>query len=799
MLPKARRTVAMNERKAYKKLKWEGATPEEKEEVLQQIEELHAEEMENFEKGISRKPSSPQEAAEYVKEAESVLARAAQVIAESSCGAVLVFFAAPRELPDGKVEMEVSTCEYASIPGTVGRRSLRYTDIDYKAVYEMGSRFGKSGQKVFDANWSAELIRREAIRDDLTQRELIKSGIVDDGEALPATQKASSAMDVTAAAVLSSTPHTSVRFDDASATMPISSAKASAPASLPATANTTLPGPVAPSLPANPGTTAVVAGIAADIPPTAGPQTARDSSVPLQRKRLLKKQRNTSESGESGDEGDSEEGADDAPRKRKYTKSRFTSPTTSDESSDEGLQAPFTQRPFSPAVPPMDTVPQDETGPTGATTSPPTPVTAPHLAAVQPGAITTHGPNLTLDASALDTSSGSKRASAITGEIHPSSRTSPDQIITAPIPAPETITPSAYSSTEGVSAITREVPASDEGSSGERSSRPPPDEIITPPSPPVHITPLPVPSTLSPPPPEAQDALMPISVVPKPLVPAALTSASCASRCAQGHPDYSPSPGTFSHCVLHYLLLRLQGDAFTNLVVSCMAQLAEVDAEGMYGKRSGWYKFLAEAAQRLSQWSVNGQIAQLLLLKYLDYEAAHPVIATSAFSGWREFGLNGGGTATRPVWLRKHFGQSYQARLYSVASRGADVGSPPDGLGFSHRPHTAVVAYPAGREAQWGRGDNRIPDKCPTLNSGHLRSLCGLRNLPASHPLLGEGENYWKGPVRVQMNCLALRPLHTTYAAKEGQYQAEATAVYDEANENIIQNMHKKYERTGYI
>jgi mannosyl-oligosaccharide glucosidase len=43
----------------------------------------------------------------------------------------------------------------------------------------------------------------------------------------------------------------------------------------------------------------------------------------------------------------------------------------------------------------------------------------------------------------------------------------------------------------------------------------------------------------------------------------------------------------------------------------------------------------------------------------------------------------------------------------------------------------------------------------------HLWSPYGLRSLSASHPEFGQGENYWKGPIWVQMNYMALRALHT--------------------------------------
>ena len=47
----------------------------------------------------------------------------------------------------------------------------------------------------------------------------------------------------------------------------------------------------------------------------------------------------------------------------------------------------------------------------------------------------------------------------------------------------------------------------------------------------------------------------------------------------------------------------------------------------------------------------------------------------------------------------------------------------------------------------------------------HLWSPYGLRSLSASHPLFGQGENYWKGPIWIQMNYLALSALHKVYGS----------------------------------
>ncbi|KAI0637226.1 glycoside hydrolase [Trametes polyzona] len=81
----------------------------------------------------------------------------------------------------------------------------------------------------------------------------------------------------------------------------------------------------------------------------------------------------------------------------------------------------------------------------------------------------------------------------------------------------------------------------------------------------------------------------------------------------------------------------------------------------------------------------------------------------------------------------------------------------------------------------------------------HLWSPYGLRSLSASHPEFGQGENYWKGPIWIQMNYLALSALHKTYAAQEGPYQERAREIYAELRRNVVENVHKEYVRTGYV
>ncbi|CAE7193650.1 unnamed protein product [Rhizoctonia solani] len=80
-----------------------------------------------------------------------------------------------------------------------------------------------------------------------------------------------------------------------------------------------------------------------------------------------------------------------------------------------------------------------------------------------------------------------------------------------------------------------------------------------------------------------------------------------------------------------------------------------------------------------------------------------------------------------------------------------------------------------------------------------LWSPYGIRSLAANHPLFGQGENYWRGPVWIQMNYLALSALHQKYAKEPGPHQAKAKLIYNQLRENVVSNVFKEYERTGYV
>ncbi|KAJ3042810.1 Processing alpha glucosidase I [Rhizophlyctis rosea] len=81
----------------------------------------------------------------------------------------------------------------------------------------------------------------------------------------------------------------------------------------------------------------------------------------------------------------------------------------------------------------------------------------------------------------------------------------------------------------------------------------------------------------------------------------------------------------------------------------------------------------------------------------------------------------------------------------------------------------------------------------------HLWTPYGLASLSKSDEFYGTSENYWRGPVWINVNYLALGSLYKNYMNKPGPQQAKAQKIYKELRENIISNVYKEYKRTGYV
>ena len=88
-------------------------------------------------------------------------------------------------------------------------------------------------------------------------------------------------------------------------------------------------------------------------------------------------------------------------------------------------------------------------------------------------------------------------------------------------------------------------------------------------------------------------------------------------------------------------------------------------------------------------------------------------------------------------------------------------------------------------------------------NPDQLWTDYGLRSLSKSDPMYMKYNTehdppYWRGPVWININFLAVRALHF-YSQAPGPNQQQAAQLYKELRANLIGNVFKQYKRTGYI
>ncbi|XP_077992555.1 mannosyl-oligosaccharide glucosidase-like [Glandiceps talaboti] len=79
----------------------------------------------------------------------------------------------------------------------------------------------------------------------------------------------------------------------------------------------------------------------------------------------------------------------------------------------------------------------------------------------------------------------------------------------------------------------------------------------------------------------------------------------------------------------------------------------------------------------------------------------------------------------------------------------------------------------------------------------------GLRSLSKSDPLYAKYNTehdppYWRGQIWINMNYLTVRALHH-YANIDGPYKEQASGIYKELRTNIMNNIVKEYDRSGYV
>ncbi|KAJ3212030.1 Processing alpha glucosidase I [Clydaea vesicula] len=80
----------------------------------------------------------------------------------------------------------------------------------------------------------------------------------------------------------------------------------------------------------------------------------------------------------------------------------------------------------------------------------------------------------------------------------------------------------------------------------------------------------------------------------------------------------------------------------------------------------------------------------------------------------------------------------------------------------------------------------------------HLWTDFGLASLSKSDKLFGTSENYWRGPVWININYLACSALHY-YSNQEGPYRMKAMEIYKSLRVNVVNNVFKVFKETGFM
>ncbi|KAL8710102.1 MAG: hypothetical protein Q9225_007342 [Loekoesia sp. 1 TL-2023] len=73
----------------------------------------------------------------------------------------------------------------------------------------------------------------------------------------------------------------------------------------------------------------------------------------------------------------------------------------------------------------------------------------------------------------------------------------------------------------------------------------------------------------------------------------------------------------------------------------------------------------------------------------------------------------------------------------------------------------------------------------------------GLTSLSKSSPNYGTGENYWRSPVWMNINYLAVKAL-LDLSRSTGPHQQRAAKLYTSLRKNLVENVFKEWERTGF-
>lgn len=97
-------------------------------------------------------------------------------------------------------------------------------------------------------------------------------------------------------------------------------------------------------------------------------------------------------------------------------------------------------------------------------------------------------------------------------------------------------------------------------------------------------------------------------------------------------------------------------------------------------------------------------------------------------------------------------------------------------------------------------GDEHIPYIVDTMaDPEHLWTEYGLRSLSKSDEYYKTGEDYWRSPIWVHMNYLALDSLRHYKGSQPADTQAKMARVYRDLRVNVVQNVYREWVDTGFV
>ncbi|KAL2217079.1 putative mannosyl-oligosaccharide glucosidase [Thermoascus aurantiacus ATCC 26904] len=78
-----------------------------------------------------------------------------------------------------------------------------------------------------------------------------------------------------------------------------------------------------------------------------------------------------------------------------------------------------------------------------------------------------------------------------------------------------------------------------------------------------------------------------------------------------------------------------------------------------------------------------------------------------------------------------------------------------------------------------------------------LWSPYGIRSLSKKDEFYGTGENYWRGPIWMNINYLVLKNLYNI-ATAPGPHQEQARQMYSDLRKNLVENVFREWKKTGF-